>query len=59
MYNWKQHFLRTRPEDRFYETIVCIVMIIGSELDIVKKSHTTRESTYIEQIFRKDIGVSG
>ena len=33
--------------------LVCIVLIIGSELDIIKKSFITRRSIYIELIFRK------
>ena len=56
-YNPKRHFIRARPEGRFYENLVCIVLIIGSELDIMKKSLTTRESTYIELIFHKKISV--
>ena len=45
--------MRVRPKGRFHENLVCIVLIIGSELDVMKKSLTTRESTYIELIFRK------
>ena len=47
----------TRPESSFYENLVCIVLIIGSELDIMKKSLTARESTYIKLIFHKKISV--
>ena len=50
-YNRKRHFIRARPEGIFYENLVCIVLIIGSELDIMKRSLTTRESTYIELVF--------
>ena len=39
------------PEGIFYENLVCIVLIIGLRLDIMKKSLTTRESTYMELIF--------
>ena len=35
-YNRKRHFIRARPEGRFYENLVCIIFIIGSELDIMK-----------------------
>ena len=52
-YNWKRHFIRARPESRFYENLVCIVLIIGPELNIMKKSFTTRESAYIEIILHK------
>ena len=52
-YTRELHFIRARPEGRFYKNLVCIVFIIGSELDIMKKSFTTRESTYIELIFHK------
>ena len=37
------------------ENLAYIVLIIGSELDIMKKSFTTCESTYIEIIFQKKI----
>ena len=37
--------------------LVCIVLIIDSELDIVKKSLTTREITNIELNFCKQISV--
>ena len=49
------------PDQRvdFTENLVCIVLIIGPELDIMKKSLTTRESTYIELIFHKKIDVLG
>ena len=47
------YFIMARPESRFYENLVCIVLIICSELDIVKKFITPRESTYIELIFHK------
>ena len=36
-------------------SLVCIVLIIGLELNVMKESFTTRESTYIELIFRKAI----
>ena len=48
----KTHFIRARPEGRFYKNLVCIVLIIGSELDIIKKSLTTHESIYMKLIFR-------
>ena len=35
-YNRKRYFIRPRPEGRFYEYLVCIVLITGSELDIMK-----------------------
>ena len=47
-----------KPEGKFYKNVVCIVLlIIGSGLDIMKKSLTTRQSTYIELIFHKEISV--
>ena len=55
--NWKRHFMRARPESRFYGNLVCIVLIIGSEVDVTKHSLTTRGSEYIELIFRKRISV--
>ena len=58
-YYWKRHFIRARPESKFYENLVCIVLIIGPELDIMKKSFTTRESTYIELFFHEKISVLG
>ena len=51
-YNRKRHFIRARLEGRFYENLVCMVLIIGTEFDIMKKSFTTRESIYIELIYR-------
>ena len=44
-----QVFLRGRIEidytrARFYEDVVCIVLIIGLELDAMKQSHTTYKS---------------
>ena len=45
-------------EGRLYENMVCIVLIIGSELDI-KKIRTARESAYIKLIFSKKIIVLG
>ena len=50
---------RARPEGRFYENQVCIVLIIGLEIDVMKKSLTTRESIYIELFFVKKIIVLG
>ena len=41
-YQRKPHFTSARPEVRFYENLVCIVLLISSELDIMKKSLTTR-----------------
>ena len=43
------------PEGRFYENLVWIVLIIGSELDIIKKYLTTRKSIYIELIIPKKL----
>ena len=43
----KRHLIRARPEGRFYESLVCIVLIIGSERDIMKKCLITCESAYI------------
>ena len=56
-YSPKWHFIRDRAKGRFYQSLVRIVLIIGSELDIMKKSLTTRESTYIELIFHEKISV--
>ena len=56
-YNRKRHFIRARPQGRLYENLVCIVLLIGSELNIMKKYLIARERTYIELIFRKDISV--
>ena len=58
-YNQKRHFIRARPEGRFYENMVCIVLITGSELEIIKQYLTARESTYIELILRKITSVQG
>ena len=49
----------TQTEGRFYENLVFIVLIVGSELDMIKKSITTRESTFIELIVYKKISVLG
>ena len=42
---------RARPEGRVYENMVCIVLIISPELDIMKK--------YIELTFHNKINVLG
>ena len=39
-YNQKQHFIRARQEGRFYKDLVCIVLMIGSVVDIMKESLT-------------------
>ena len=54
-YNQKRHFISARPEGRFYKNLVWIVLIIGPEIDIIKKSFTTRESRYIELFFHTKI----
>ena len=54
-HNPKLHFRGTRPEGRFNENLVRYILIIGSKLDIMKKSLTTPESIHIELIFRKKI----
>ena len=53
----KRHFMRARPEGRIYENLACIALIIDLELDIMKKSRTTRKSTNIKLIIRKRISV--
>ena len=58
-YNRKRHFIRARADGRFYENLVCTVLIIGSEFDIMKKSFITRESIYVQPSFRKKISVIG
>ena len=45
--------LMARSGGRFYKNLVCIVLIIGAELDIMRKSFTTRKNTYMELIFHK------
>ena len=39
-YNPKRYFIKARPEGRFYENLICIALIIESELDTMKKSRT-------------------
>ena len=53
MAHFMVHFIRARQEGKLYEILVSIVLIIGSELHIMKKYLTTREIIYIEVIFRK------
>ena len=54
----KTALYKARPEGRFYQNLVCIVSIICSELDMVKKYPTPRESTYTELIFSQKNQVS-
>ena len=44
---------RTKTKGKFYKNLFCIVSIIDSELDVMKKILPTRESIYIELVFRK------
>ena len=39
-YKRKRHCIRARPEGRFYKDLVCIVLMIGSVVDIMKESLT-------------------
>ena len=39
--------------EQIFGNLVCIVLIIGSELDVTKYSLTTHESKYIELIFHE------
>ena len=53
-----QVFLRGRIEidytrARFYEDVVCIVLIIGLELNAMKQSHTTYKSIYQTNFFKR------
>ena len=57
-YNRRRHSVRAMTEGRLCENMVCIVLIIGSELDM-KKIRTACESTYIKLIFSKKIIVLG
>ena len=55
----KKDLYESQTREQILENLVCVVVIISSELHDMKKDPTTCESTYIELIFCITISVLG